>query len=186
MMNDSRVIKLLMSSPYPSASWPSHTDCTCLILAHHSLTRLQASKTSDEHGRPKTTPVVCSYVVTFSIPKWLTRSQVLAINPILDDPHILVDAFLKANRADVCRIRICNDLSASCNTHVCVSSNNPPISTKSKIFYWRQKQRPKPNPLLNFSSNQSRRLGLGPTYAVSLSIDKIHCNFLQHSINSTL
>ena len=47
-------------SPSPSASRPSHTDCTCLILAHHSLTRLRcpviswldyrrlrASKTSD-------------------------------------------------------------------------------------------------------------------------------------------
>ena len=55
-------------SPSPSASRPSHTDCTCLILAHHSLTRLrcpaiswldhrrlQASKTSDTHGQPKET-----------------------------------------------------------------------------------------------------------------------------------
>ena len=31
-----------------------------------------------------------------------------------------------------------------------------------------------------FSQDQSRRLGLGPTYAVSLSLDKTHYNFLQH------
>ena len=30
-----------------------------------------------------------------------------------------------------------------------------------------------------FSKDQSRRLGLGPTYAVSLSLDKIYYNFLQ-------
>ena len=31
-----------------------------------------------------------------------------------------------------------------------------------------------------FSQDQSRRLGLGRTHAVSLSLDKIHYNFLQH------
>ena len=32
-----------------------------------------------------------------------------------------------------------------------------------------------------FSQDQSHRLGLGPTHAVSLSLDNIHYNFLQHS-----
>ena len=37
-----------------------------------------------------------------------------------------------------------------------------------------------------FSQDQSRRLGLGPTHAVSLSLDKIHYNFLQRTFTFQL
>ena len=58
------------------------------------------------------------------------RYQVLAINPICHDPHILVDFFLKTN--------LCNDdVSTSCDTHVYLLTTrlyplNPRSSTDDK------------------------------------------------------
>ena len=75
---------------------------------------------------------------------------------------------------------ICNDdVSTSCNTHVYLPTTrlyplNPRSTTDDKS------NNQDPIPFLIFSRDQLRRLGLGPTYAVSLSLDKIHCNFLQH------
>ena len=67
MINNSRVTKLSMSFSF-NIRFSTLTNCTCLILAHHSLTRLRcpviswldyrrlrASKTSDKHEQPKAT-----------------------------------------------------------------------------------------------------------------------------------
>ena len=52
---------------------------------------------------------------------------------------------------------------------------NPRYSTDDK-----KNNNQNPIHFSTFSQDQSRRLGLGPTYAVSLSLDKIDYNFLQH------
>ena len=54
-------------------------------------------------GNQKQLQLSAHMLMTFSIPKLLTRSQVLAINPMLHDPHILVEVFLKPN---LCRIYV--------------------------------------------------------------------------------
>ena len=71
-----------------------------------------------------------------------------------------------------------DDLPTSCNTHVYLPTTRLyPLDDKSN----------NQNPVhgLTFPRDQSRRLGLGPTYAVSLSIDKIHYNFLEHELPNT-
>ena len=89
-------------------------DCTCLILAHHSLTRLrcpvlswlenrrlQASKTSDKHPQLQ---LYAHMSWPFQFQNYVPgpRYQVLAINPICHDPHRLVDFFLTPNLCHIC------------------------------------------------------------------------------------
>ena len=65
------------------------------------------------------------------------------------------------------------DVSTSCNTHVYLPTTrlyplNPRSSTDDK-----KGNNQNPVHFSTFSQDQLRRLGLGPTYAVSLSLDKI-------------
>ena len=78
------------------------------------------------------------------------RYQVLAINPVCHDPHILVDFFLKSN---LCRIYVMTFPHRV--IRMCIFQHTS-VSIKSKIFYLRQKKyQPKPNPLVNFFSRSN-------------------------------
>ena len=104
------------------------------------------------------------------------RHQVLAINPICHHPHTCRPFPETKSTAHICN----DDVSTSCNTHEYLATArldplNPRSSTDDK-----KSNNQNPNQFSTLSHDQSRRLGLGPTYAVSLSLDKIHYNFLQH------
>ena len=104
------------------------------------------------------------------------RYQVLAINPICHHPHILVDFYLKPN---LCRILV--DVMTTFPHRVilmCIFQQPVYIHLIQDLLLT-TKNNQNPIHFSTFSRDQSRRLGLGPTYAVSLSIDKIHYNFLQ-------
>ena len=114
--------------------------------------------------------------MTFSIPKLCTRSQVPGTGnqSYMPRPSCTCRLFPETKSMSY----ICDDLSTSCNTYVYLPTTrlnplNPRSSTDDKgnnqnrIYF------------STFCRDQSRRLGLEPTYAVSLSLDKIHYNFLQ-------
>ena len=113
--------------------------------------------------------------MTFSIPKLLTRSQVPGTGNqyYMPRPSYTCQLFPETKYMSY----ICNDLSTSCDTHVDLPTTrlyplNPRSSTDDKG------NNQSPTHFSTFSRDQSRRLGLGPTYAVSLSLDKIRHNFL--------
>ena len=138
--------------PSLSASRPSHTDSTCLILAHHSLTRLrwpviswfdhrrfQASKTSDKHGQPKATPVVCSHAMTFSIPKLLTRSQApgTANQSYMPRPSSTCRLFPDTKSMSYMCTRYW--LSTSCNAHVYLATTRLyPLHLLTRFIHFEQ------------------------------------------------
>ena len=111
MMNDCHVIKLSMFFsfnirfstlshwlylPYPRSPQPDSTPLPLISWLDHR--RLQASKTSDKHGQPKATPVVCSCYdlfnskITYQVPGTRYWQSILYATTL-----ILVDLFLKQN-----------------------------------------------------------------------------------------
>ena len=122
--------------------------------------------------------VVCSYVMTFSSPKLLTRSQVPGTGnqSYMPRPSYTCQLFPETKYMSYISMY---DVSTSCNTRVYLPTTrlyplNPRSTTDDKS------NNQNPIHFSTFSRDQSRRLGLGPTYAVSLTLDKIHYNFLQH------
>ena len=116
--------------------------------------------------------------MTFSIPKLRTRPQVPGTGNQSHVPRPSYTYRLFPETKSMSYIRN-DDLSTSCNTRVYLPTTRLyPLSPRSTTDDKSNNQ----NPInfSNFSRDQSRRLGLGPTYAVSLSLDKIHYNFLQH------
>ena len=119
--------------------------------------------------------------MTFSIPILITRSQVPGTDnqSYMPRPSYTCRLFPETKSMSY----ICNDdVSTSCNTHVylpttCLYPLNSRSSTDDK-----KSNNQKPIHFSTFSQDQSHRLGLGPTYAVSLSLDKIRYNFLQHVV----
>ena len=109
--------------------------------------------------------------MTFSIPRLRTRSQVAGTGnqSYMPRPSYTCRLFPETKSMS----HICNaDLSTSCNTHVYLPTTRLyPLNSRSSTDHKSNNQ--SPIQFLTFSRDQSRRLDLGPTYGVSLSLDKI-------------
>ena len=116
--------------------------------------------------------------MTFSSPKLLTRSQVPGTGnqSYMPRPSHTCRLFPETKSMSY----ICDDVSTSCNTHVYLPTTRLyPLNPRSSTDDKKKSNNQNPIHFSTFSQDQSRRLGLGPTYAVSLSLEKIHYNFLQ-------